>query len=182
MRQYAIAVVVGSLRKESVNRQLAQALIKLAPAELSLKLLDVDLPLFNQDKESDPPESVRQFKAAIQAADGVVFVTPEYNRSIPGVLKNALDQGSRPYGKSVWTGKPAGVLGASIGAYGSAMAQQHLRNVLAFLDMPTMAQPEGFCQIGDDFLDADAQVNAASRKYVQRWINAYAEWMKKLAA
>jgi chromate reductase len=182
MRQYAIAVVVGSLRKESVNRQLAQALIKLAPAELSLKLLDVDLPLFNQDKENDPPESVQQFKAAIQAADGVVFVTPEYNRSIPGVLKNALDQGSRPYGKSVWTGKPAGVLGASIGAYGSAMAQQHLRNVLAFLDMPTMAQPEGFFQIGDDFLDADAQVNAASRKYVQRWINAYAEWMKKLAA
>ena len=182
MRQYAIAVVVGSLRKESVNRQLAQALIKVAPAELSLKLLDVDLPLFNQDKESDPPESVRQFKAAIQAADGVVFVTPEYNRSIPGVLKNALDQGSRPYGKSVWTGKPAGVLGASIGAYGSAMAQQHLRNVLAFLDMPTMAQPEGFFQIGDDFLDTDAQVNAASRKYVQRWINAYAEWMKKLAA
>ena len=182
MRQYAIAVVVGSLRKESVNRQLAQALIKLAPAELSLKLLDVDLPLFNQDKESDPPESVRQFKAAIQAADGVVFVTPEYNRFIPGVLKNALDQGSRPYGKSVWTGKPAGVLGASIGAYGSAMAQQHLRNVLACLDMPTMAQPEGFFQIGDDFLDADAQVNAASRKYVQRWINAYAEWMKKLAA
>ena len=182
MQQYAIAVVVGSLRKESVNRQLAQALIKLAPAELSLKLLDVDLPLFNQDKESDPPESVRQFKAAIQAADGVVFVTPEYNRSIPGVLKNALDQGSRPYGKSVWTGKPAGVLGASIGAYGSAMAQQHLRNVLAFLDMPTMAQPEGFFQIGDDFLDTDAQVNAASRKYVQRWINAYAEWMKKLAA
>ena len=182
MRQYAIAVVVGSLRKESVNRQLAQALIKLAPAELSLKLLDVDLPLFNQDKENDPPESVQQFKAAIQAADGVVFVTPEYNRSIPGVLKNALDQGSRPYGKSVWTGKPAGVLGASIGAYGSAMAQQHLRNVLAFLDMPTMAQPEGFFQIGDDFHDADAQVNAASRKYVQRWINAYAEWMKKLAA
>ena len=182
MRQYAIAVVVGSLRKESVNRQLAQALIKLAPAELSLKLHDVDLPLFNQDKENDPPESVQQFKAAIQAADGVVFVTPEYNRSIPGVLKNALDQGSRPYGKSVWTGKPAGVLGASIGAYGSAMAQQHLRNVLAFLDMPTMAQPEGFFQIGDDFLDADAQVNAASRKYVQRWINAYAEWMKKLAA
>ena len=182
MRQYAIAVVVGSLRKESVNRQLAQVLIKLAPAELSLKLLDVDLPLFNQDKENDPPESVQQFKAAIQAADGVVFVTPEYNRSIPGVLKNALDQGSRPYGKSVWTGKPAGVLGASIGAYGSAMAQQHLRNVLAFLDMPTMAQPEGFFQIGDDFLDADAQVNAASRKYVQRWINAYAEWMKKLAA
>ena len=182
MRQYAIAVVVGSLRKESVNRQLAQALIELAPAELSLKLLDVDLPLFNQDKESDPPESVRQFKAAIQAADGVVFVTPEYNRSIPGVLKNALDQGSRPYGKSVWTGKPVGVLGASIGAYGSAMAQQHLRNVLAFLDMPTMAQPEGFFQIGDDFLDTDAQVNAASRKYVQRWINAYAEWMKKLAA
>ena len=182
MRQYAIAVVVGSLRKESVNRQLAQALIKLAPAELSLKLLDVDLPLFNQDKESDPPESVRQFKAAIQAADGVVFVTPEYNRSIPGVLKNALDQGSRPYGKSVWTGKPAGVLGASIGAYGSAMAQQHLRNVLAFLDMPTMAQPEGFFQIGDDFLDTDAQVTAASRKYVQRWINAYAVWVKKLAA
>ena len=182
MRQYAIAVVVGSLRKEPVNRQLAQALVKLAPAELSLKLLDVDLPLLHQDKESDPPESVRQFKAAIQAADGVVFVTPEYNRSIPGVLKNALDQGSRPYGKSVWTGKPAGVLGASIGAYGSAMAQQHLRNVLAFLDMPTMAQPEGFFQIGDDFLDADAQVNAASRKYVQRWINAYAEWMKKLAA
>jgi chromate reductase len=96
MRQYAIADVVGSLRKESVNRQLAQALVKMAPAELSLKLLDVDLPLFNQDKENDPPESVQQFKAAIEAANGVIFVTPEYNRSIPGVLKNALDQGVSP--------------------------------------------------------------------------------------
>ena len=182
MSQYSIAVIVGSLRKESVNRQLAQALTQLVPSDLRLTLLDVDLPLFNQDTENDPAESVQRFKAAIQAADGVIFVTPEYNRSVSGVLKNALDQGSRPYGKGVWGGKPAGVLGASIGTYGTAMAQQHLRNSLAFLDMPTMGQPEGFFQIGNDFFDADGQVNATSRKYLQRWIKAYAEWVKKHSA
>ena len=183
MSQFHIAVIVGSLRKDSFNRQLATALARPAPADFHLTPLRLDdLPLYNQDDDGQQAAPVLRLKSEIQAAQGLLFVTPEYNRSIPGVLKNAIDHASRPYGQNAWAGKPAGVLGVSVGAIGTALAQQHLRNVLAFLDMPTMAQPEGFFQIGDDFLDADAQVNAASRKYVQRWINAYAEWMKKLAA
>jgi NAD(P)H-dependent FMN reductase len=109
------------------------------------------LPLYNQDDDSNPAEVVTRLKGKITAAHGVIFVTPEYNRSIPGVLKNAIDHASRPYGQSAWKGKPAGVLGASVGPSGTAMAQQHLRNVLAYLDMPTLAQPEAFIQASDSY-------------------------------
>ncbi|KAB2892446.1 MAG: NAD(P)H-dependent oxidoreductase, partial [Burkholderiaceae bacterium] len=145
MSKYQIAVVVGSLRKDSFNRQLATALARLAPPEFSFTQVRIDdLPLYNQDDDAQQSAPVLRLKGEIAAAQGLLFVTPEYNRSIPGVLKNAIDQASRPYGKNAWAGKPAGVIGASIGAIGTALAQQHLRNVLAYLDVPTLGQPEAF--------------------------------------
>jgi chromate reductase len=129
MSTYRIAVVVGSLRKDSFNRKLATALARLAPQDFEFQQVRIDdLPLYNQDDDGNQAEAVRRLKGEIAAAQGVLFVTPEYNRSIPGVLKNALDHGSRPYGQSCWAGKPAGVVGTSIGAIGTALAQQHLRN------------------------------------------------------
>ena len=154
MSQHQIVVVVGSLRQESINKKLANALIRLAPPEFSFKLLQIgDLPLYNQDHDGNQAESVKRIKGEIRGAAGLIFVVPEHNRSIPGVLKNALDNASRPYGDSAWAGKPAGVLGASVGAIGSALAQQHLRNMLAYLDMPTMGQPEVFIQVKEGFFD-----------------------------
>src|SRR5512147_2752408 len=142
-----IGYIVGSLRKESHNRKLAGALIKLAPPDFNFKELKIgDLPLYNQDDDKSQASEVQRLKSELRAVDAVLFVTAEYNRSIPGVLKNALDHASRPYGQSVWAGKPAGILGVSIGAPGTAMAQQHLRLVLAYLDMPTLGQPEVFIQ------------------------------------
>ncbi|HCY63438.1 MAG TPA: NADPH-dependent FMN reductase [Oxalobacteraceae bacterium] len=183
MSQYQIAVVVGSLRRESINRKFADALVRLAPAEFSFKQVEIgDLPLYNQDNEGNPPESVQQLKAEIKAAHGVLFVTPEYNRSIPGVLKNALDHASRPYGQSAWAGKPAGVIGVSPGAAGTAMAQQHLRNMLAYLDMPTLGQPEAFVQNKEGMYDDAGNIGEASRKFLQGWMDRYVAWVKKHAA
>jgi chromate reductase len=134
--QYRIAVVVGSLRRDSFNRRLAKAVIKLAPPEFSFEELQIgDLPLYNQDDDGSPAEPVKRLKREVAAAQGLLFVTPEYNLSMPGVLKNAIDHASRPYGQNAWAGKPAGVLSASIGAPGASMAQQHLRNVLVYLDV-----------------------------------------------
>jgi chromate reductase len=184
MSQYQIALVVGSLRRESFNRTLAKALMALAPPELSFKQVRIDdLPLYNQDDDSNPADSVKRLKAEITAAQGVLFVTPEYNRSIPGVLKNAIDHASRPYGQSVWAGKPAGVIGASVGATGTAMAQQHLRNILAYLDMPTLGQPEAFIHVKDGLFDEGGNIaNAESKAFLQKWMNRYVEWVKKHAA
>jgi len=181
MSQYRIAVIVGSLRKDSFNRKLARALEKLAPAEFSFEDLDIGgLPLYNQDDDANQAESVQQFKSRIKNAQGVIFVTPEYNRSIPGVLKNAIDNASRPYGQSAFAGKPAGILGISIGAIGTSLAQQHLRNVAAYLDMPTLNQPEVFLQAKEGFFDAAGDIgNADTRKFLQGWMNAYAAWVKK---
>jgi len=180
MNQYQIALLVGSLRRDSINRKLADAVVKLAPAEFTFKPLRIDdLPLYNQDEEAHPAEPVKRLKSEIKAADGVVFVTPEYNRSMPGVLKNAIDHASRPYGQSAWTGKPAGVLGASIGAIGSAVAQQHLRNTLAYLDMPTLGQPEAFIYIEKNFFDASGSIaNADTKKFLQSWLDKYVTWVK----
>ena len=145
MSQYQIAVVVGSLRRDSHNRKLATAVAMLAPAGFTFKQVQIDdLPLYNQDDDGTPDAPVKRLKDEIKAAQGLLFVTPEYNRSIPGVLKNAIDHASRPYGQSVWQGKPAAVIGASVGAIGTALAQQHLRNILAYLDVPTLGQPEAF--------------------------------------
>jgi chromate reductase len=183
MSQYPIAVIVGSLRRDSVNRQLATALAKLAPPEFSFSQVAIgDLPLYNQDDDATPAPSVKRFRDEIAAAKGLLFVTAEYNRSIPGVLKNAIDHGSRPYGQSVWPGKPAGVLGVSPGAIGTALAQQHLRNVLAYLDVPTLGQPEAFIQAKDGLFDAAGDIGEGSRKFLQAWIDRYVIWVKKHAA
>src|SRR5215217_8048262 len=168
MDQYRIAVVVGSLRRESVNRQLATAITRLAPPAFSFQQVRLDdLPPYNQDDDANQAAPVKRLKGEVAAAQGVVFVTPEYNRSIPGVLKNAIDHASRPYGQSAWAGKPAGVLGVSVGAPGTSMAQQHLRNILAYLDMPTLGQPEVFLQMKDGLFDAAGGIGEASRGFLQ---------------
>ena len=183
MAEYSIAVIVGSLRRDSFNRKLAGALAKLAPSDFSFEQVQIgDLPLYNQDDDAQPAESVKRFKAAIAAAQGLLFVTPEYNRSMPGVLKNAIDHASRPYGQSVWKGKPAGVIGVSVGAIGTALAQQHLRNVLAYLDVPTLGQPEAFIQAKEGLFDEAGNIGAASRQFLQDWINQYVAWVKRHAA
>ena len=182
MSKYSIAVIVGSLRTDSFNRKLANALVKLAPIEFSFQQVKIsDLPLYNQDNDANPAESVKRLKNEIKSAQGLLFVTPEYNRSIPGVLKNAIDHASRPYGQSAWVGKPAGVLGVSPGAMGTAMAQQHLRNILAHLDMPTLGQPEGFIHAKEGLFDQDGNIGIDSRKFLQNWMNHYAAWVKKHA-
>ena len=182
MAQYSIAVIVGSLRKDSYNRKLAEGLFRLAPGDFSFKIAEIaDLPPYNQDDDERPAEAVKRLKAEVAAVQGVLFVTPEYNRSMPGVLKNALDHGSRPYGKSVWAKKPAAVIGASIGATGTALAQQHLRNVLCYLDMPLLGQPEVFIKVSDALFVAQGNIGEASRKFLQGWMDAYVAWVKKHA-
>jgi chromate reductase len=182
MAQYQIAVVVGSLRKDSFNLKLANAIAKLAPPEFSFVHLEIgDLPLYNQDDDANPAASVTRIKGQIAASQGVLFFTPEYNRSFPGVLKNAIDHASRPYGQSAWAGKPVGVLGASIGAIGTALAQQHLRNVLAYLDMPTLGNPEAFIQAKDGLFDDAGNIGPASLKFLQGWMDNYVAWVKQHA-
>jgi len=180
MKQYQIAIVVGSIRKESYNKRLANALTKLAPSNFNFKFLEIDnLPLYNQDLDGKQPDSVNNFKNEINNSNAVIFVTPEYNRSIPGVLKNAVDQGSRPYGQNAWANKPAGVLGISVGVIGTSLAQQHLRNILAYLDAPTLGQPEVFLQYNEDFFDKDGNIGEKSKKFIQGWMDKYAHWVQK---
>ena len=182
MPQYTIAVVVGSLRKDSFNGKLAKALEKLFPADFGFTEVRIDdLPLYNQDDDGAPSAQVTRLKGEIAAAQGVLFVTPEYNRSVPGVLKNAIDHASRPYGQSAWNGKPAGVIGVSVGPIGTAMAQQHLRNILAYLNMPTLGQPEAFIHHKDGLYDTAGNIGEASLKFLQGWVDAYVAWVKKHA-
>lgn len=183
MGQYQIGVIVGSLRRDSINRKLANALVKLGPAEFSFKFLEIgDLPLYNQDDDDKQAPSVVRFKSEVKGCSGLIFVTPEYNRSMPGVLKNALDNASRPYGTSAWTGKPAGILGASVGQIGSALAQQHLRNTLAYLDVPTMGQPEVFIQVKEGFFDGEGNIASPDTvKFLQGWMDRYVPWVKRHA-
>lgn len=180
MKQLNIAVLVGSLRKDSNNRKLANAIVRLAPSELQFKFVEIGaLPLYNQDEESTPFAAVTQFREALKPVQGFLIVTPEYNRSIPGSLKNALDMGSRPYGQSVWAGKPAGILGVSSGVLGTSMAQQHLRNILAFMDVPVMAQPEVYLQFKEGLIDTEGNIGEASRGFLQGWMDKYAAWVKR---
>jgi chromate reductase len=182
MTDFKIAVIVGSLRKDSMNRTLARAIEKLAPPRFSFAHLSVgDLPLYNQDDDAKPADSVKRLKAAISASQGLLFVTAEYNRSMPGVLKNAIDHASRPYGQSAWTGKPAGILGASVGASGTCMAQQHLRNTLAYLDVPTLGQPEAFIQMKEGLFDESGGLAGDCRKFFQSWMDRYVAWIEKHA-
>ena len=178
-----VAVLVGSLRKESFNRKMANALIGLAPPELSLEIIEIrDLPHFNADQEADPPPAVRNFKETIAKSDAVLFVTPEYNRSVPGVLKNAIDAASRPYGKSAWTGKPAAVVSVSTGAIGGFGANHHLRQSLVFLDMPAMQQPEAYIGNAANLFGPDGAItNDKTREFVTKFLAAFAQWIARNA-
>ena len=180
MNKVRIAVAVGSLRRESFNHQLALALPRLALPTLEFKTLTIgDLPLYNQDDDANQAAAVKRLKEDILAADGLQFVTPEYNRSIPGVLKNAIDHASRPCGQSAWAGKPAGVIGVSVGTIGTALAQQHLRNVLAYLDVSVLAQLEAFIQAKEGLFDADGGIGAANKGFLQKCMNAVAGFVQR---
>lgn len=182
MSQYTIAVLVGSLRKDSFNKKLAGGLTKLAPAEFAFNTLRIDdLPLYNQDDDAHQAAQVLRLKSEIKAAHGLLFVTPEYNRSVPGVLKNAIDHASRPYGQNAFAGKAAGVIGISIGAIGTALAQQHLRNTLAYLDVATLGQPEAFLQAKEGFFDEAGSIGAGSREFLQGWMDKYAAFIRRHA-
>ena len=179
-----IAVVVGSLRKDSFNRQLARAVISLAPADFAFDFVDIGaLPLYCQDYDADFPDVASRFKQQIESSDALLFVTPEYNRSIPGVLKNALDWGSRPWGKSSWSGKPGAVLGTSPGATGTALAQQHLRNVLAYLDVALLGQPEMFIKHDASKIgESGAILDESTRKFLQTFVDRHTGWVKRQIA
>ena len=174
-----VAVLVGSLRKDSINRKLAHALIALAPPPLKLQIVEIgELTLYNQDLDENPPAAWTAFRDRIRAADAVLFVTPEYNRSVPAALKNALDVGSRPYGQSVWDGKPGAVISASPGAAGGFGANHHLRQSLVFLNVPAMQQPEAYLNGADKLFDPSGRlVNEGTRAFLQKFMQAYAAWV-----
>lgn len=174
-----IAVLVGSLRKDSFNRKMAQALIQLAPESLHLEIVEIDqLSMYNQDLDENPPPEWVEFRERIKEADGVLFVTPEYNRSVPGVLKNAIDIGSRPYGSSVWDKKPGAVVSVSPSNMGGFGANHHLRQSLVFLNVPVMQQPEAYIGHASDIFDERGHLKKEStRELMQKFINSYEEWL-----
>lgn len=179
-----IAMIVGSLRKESWNRKLALALMKLAPSSLDMKIVEIaNLPLYNQDPDDEgkPLKEWTAFREKMLTFDAVLFVTPEYNRSIPAPLKNAIDIGSRPYEKCIWTNKPTAVISASPGAIGGFGANQHLRQSFVFLNMPCMQQPEAYIGNVANLFDSDGQVaKEGTREFLRKYMNAYAKWVDKL--
>ena len=178
---YTIAVLVGSLRKESINRKVALALAELAPANLKLNIVEIgDLPLYNEDIDgAAPPAAYSTFRQHVRSSDAVLFVTPEYNRSVPGVLKNAIDVGSRPYGQSVFSGKPGAVISVSPGAIGGFGANHHLRQSLVFLDVPCMQQPESNLGGAGSVFDESGKVSEKTKPFLQTFIDAYGKWVEK---
>lgn len=181
-----VAVFIGSLRKGSYNRMLTKVLIALAPAELQFEIIEIgQLPLYNQDDDDQGaprPEWVT-FRAQVKAADAVLFVTPEYNRSVPGVLKNAIDVGSRPYGQSAWDGKPGAVISVSPGAIGGFGANQHLRQSFVFLNIPAMQQPEAYIGGAAALFDKEGNItNEGTRNFLKSFIQAFAVWIEKIQA
>lgn len=175
-----VAVIVGSLRKESFTRKIVHAMAAMAPPTLKLRVVEIgDLPFFNQDMENSDTEVVTQFKKAIQKADAVLFATPEYHRSVPGVLKNALEIASRPYGKSVWAGKPTAVISVSPGALAAFGANHHLRQSLVALDMPTMAQPEAYIGNVSKLLDGDGKIaSPETQKFLETFLKRFEKWIE----
>ena len=179
-QKHRIGIVVGSLRRGSLNRRMAHAIAALAGYRLDCRIVEIgDLPLYNQDDDADPSPPVVAFRDAIRAVDGVLFVTPEYNRGVPGVLKNAIDTGSRPYGQSVWDKKPAAIVSVSPGALGGFGANHHLRQSLVFLNMPAMQQPESYLgRIGDDSFGDDGQLKDGPLKTLTlNLAHAFADWI-----
>ena len=180
MAKHKIAIIVGSLRKESVNRKMAQAICRIAGDSLDCSIVEIgNLALFNQDIEASPPAEWTQFKQAISAADGILFVTPEYNRTIPGVLKNAIDVASRPYGKSAWEKKPAAIVTASPGGIGGFGCNHQLRQACVFLDMPVMQQPEAYLGHVTDksFAEDGSLTDPGLAKLVGNIATAFAGWI-----
>ena len=178
--RWNIAVLVGSLRKDSFNRKMAHALIGMAPPSLALEIVEIrNLPLYNQDDDANPAAASAAFKARIQQADAALFVTPEYNRSVPGVLKNAIDIASRPYGKSAWNGKPAAVISVSPGAIGAFGANHHLRQSLVFLNMPALQQPEAYIGGAAGLFDEQGKlINDSTRDFLKKFLDAFAAWIE----
>jgi chromate reductase, NAD(P)H dehydrogenase (quinone) len=175
-----VVVLVGSLRKDSLNRKLAHALIELAPSSLKCEIIEIgQLPLYNQDLDAKPPEQWIAFRQRVGAGEAVLFVTPEYNRSVPAPLKNAIDVGSRPYGQSVWSSKPGAVISASPSAIGGFGANHHLRQSLVFLDVPAMQQPEAYVGHVDKLFDANGELAADStRKFLGNFMQEFAAWIE----
>jgi chromate reductase len=175
-----VAVIVGSLRKGSYNRMTAKALAALSPAGLHLEIVEIgQLPLYNQDADDAPPSEWVAFREKVKAADAVLFVTPEYNRSVPGVLKNAIDVGSRPYGQSVWDRKPGAVISVSVGAIGGFGANHHLRQSCVFLNVPMMQQPEAYIGACTTLFDKEGNLtNEHTRESLQKFIDAFAAWIE----
>lgn len=180
-----IGVLVGSLRKDSLNRKMAKVLISLAPKSLAFEFIEIrDLPLYNQDLDDsgNPPAAWTQFREAVKACDGLLFVTPEYNRSVPGVLKNAIDVGSRPWGKNTWAKKPGAVISVSPGAIGGFGASNHLRQTLTNLDVPTMQQPEAYIGNAGDLFNANGEIgNPKTLEFLKLYMNAFGDWVEKLS-
>ena len=182
MANHQIAIVVGSLREGSINRKIARSMCAMRGDGLECSLVDIgDLPLYNQDYDglAEQPASYTRFREQIAAADGILFCTPEYNRGVPGVLKNAIDVGSRPYGKSVWNRKPAAIISASPGAIGGFGANHQLRQACVFLDMPVMQQPEAYLgHVNDDSFDADGCLKDGPLKdLVEKLAHAFHDWV-----
>lgn len=179
---YKIKLIVGSLRKDSINKKLARALEKAGNGLFEFKTIDISqIPVYNGDLEAALPAPVQRLKDEVAACDAVLFVTPEYNRSIPGVLKNVLDWGSRPMGANVWSGKPAAMTGAAEGSIGTAVAQSHLRSVLCVLGMRLTVQPELYFQYKAEFFGDDGQVtDERTLKYLQRFLSAFKGWIDEL--
>jgi chromate reductase len=177
-----IAVFVGSLRKEAFSLKLAKALQKLSPEGLKLDIVEIGhLGFYNQDLDANPPAIWTDFRERVRRADGVLLITPEYNRSVPAVLKNALDVGSRPYGKSAWTGKPGGVLSITPGPLGAFGANHHLRQSLVFLNVLPLQQPEVYLSGADKMFDAAGELTTASTKeFLTTFLQAYSAWVTKI--
>ncbi|KJK20586.1 ACP phosphodiesterase [Burkholderiaceae bacterium 16] len=178
-----VAVLVGSLRKDSFNRKLALALTAMAPAGIKLEIVEIgQLPLYNQDEDASPPAPWVVFRDRIRRADAVLFVTPEYNRSVPAALKNAIDVGSRPYGKSAWDGKPGGVISASPGAVGGFGANHHLRQSLVFLNIPVLQQPEAYISGVDKLFDEQGGIaNESTRGFLGKYLTTFEAWVERNA-
>ena len=177
---YTVAVLVGSLRKQSINRKVALALAELAPANLKLSIVEIgDLPLYNEDIDETPPAAYSTFREQVRSSDAVLFVTPEYNRSVPAPLKNAIDVGSRPYGKSAWSGKPGAVISVSPGAVGGFGANHHLRQSLVFLNVPCLQQPEAYLGGAGTFFDESGKLSDKVQPFLQSFIDAFAGWVEQ---